>query len=349
MAAGGNYTSKKEPKPNPGNLLKMLYQELDEGNFKRAYLIYGEESYLIRQCKDRLKEKLLNGGSDMNFTLYQGKDISVGEVIDQAETMPFLAERRVILLERTGLCKSGGDELAEYIKDIPETTSIIMAEEEMDKRSKLYKAFDKYGKCLELCRMDDRGLAAWVAGRVKKNGMQMTGGAYELFRESVGEDMELMDKELDKLICYCMGRDAILEEDVKAICTRQITSEIFKLTDALVSGNRKAVMQRYYDMVEMQESPMYILTMLTRQFRLMLETKDLLQNDFDKSGVMSKMGMGPYQADIYIRQSRGFSREYLERAFKDCVETDYRIKSGLVDMSMGVELLLVKYSSPKAR
>lgn len=343
--ASTTYSSKKEPKPMAGNLLKALYQELDEGTFRPVYLIFGEESYLIRQCRDRLKTALMAGGSDMNFNRYQGKEVQVPQVIDQAETLPFLAERRVILLERTGLLKSGGDELAEYIKDMPETTVIIMAEDEVDKRCKLYKAIDKIGKCLELCHGDEKSVAGWVGSRVKKNGKQLSNGAYQLFRESVGDDMELMDKELDKLLAYCMDRDVITEDDVRAICIRQITTEIFKMTDAMVAGNRKEVMKRYFDMVEMQESPMYILTMLTRQFRLMLETKDLLQNNMVKQDVMSKMGMGPYQADIYIRQSRGFSREYLEKAFRDCVDTDYRIKSGLIDMKMGVELLLTKYSS----
>ena len=82
--------------------MQRLIQDLKSGDFKKIYLLYGQEAYLRKQYKDKLKEAMI-GDDTMNFSYYEGKDFTVGEVIDQAETMPFFADRRLILIEKSGL------------------------------------------------------------------------------------------------------------------------------------------------------------------------------------------------------------------------------------------------------
>ena len=88
--------------------MKKLLEEIKSGQLKQVYILYGEEAYLRNQYKNRLKDALLAGGDTMNFHYFEGKNIRVGELIDLAQTMPFLAERRVILLENSGLFAHGG-------------------------------------------------------------------------------------------------------------------------------------------------------------------------------------------------------------------------------------------------
>ena len=95
--------------------MQRINEDLRSGQFKQAYLLYGEEAYLRRQYRDRLKKALLGDGDAMNMNCFEGKDVNVGEVIDVAETMPFFADRRVIVMDGTGLFKSGGEKLAEYM------------------------------------------------------------------------------------------------------------------------------------------------------------------------------------------------------------------------------------------
>ena len=107
--------------------MQQLIQDLKNETYKQMYLLYGEEDYLRKQYRDKLKAALVADGDTMNYHYYEGKDINVGEIIDLAETLPFFADRRVIILENSGLCKSGGDALAEYLKqpaaDVPEFAS----------------------------------------------------------------------------------------------------------------------------------------------------------------------------------------------------------------------------------
>lgn len=90
--------------------------------------------------------------------------------------------------------------------------------------------------------------------------------------------MENLEKELEKLFCYCMGKEEIEISDIEAICTTQITNKIFDMVEAVAMKNQKKALDYYYDLLALKEPPMRILYLLTRQFKLLLEVKDLVGN-----------------------------------------------------------------------
>ena len=189
-----------------------MNEDLKTGNFKQIYLLCGEEGYLKKQYKERFVKAMLPEGDTMNYAYYEGKSTDVTEVIDLAETMPFFAERRLIVFENTGFFKSAGSELADYIKDMPETTYFIFVENEVDKRSRLYKAVKAKGHIVELSTQDEGTLKRWIQGIVRGEKKQMSDSAILYFLGKVGMDMENIRKELEKLICYALDRDTITKE-----------------------------------------------------------------------------------------------------------------------------------------
>ncbi len=135
--------------------MQKLNEEIKTGQLKQVYLLYGEEDYLRKQYRDKLKNALLGDGDSMNYHYFEGKDVPVGEVIDLAETLPFFADRRVIIIENSGLFKSGGEQLAEYLKEPSDTAFFVLAEREVDKRSKLFKAVSAKGRAIEFAAQDE--------------------------------------------------------------------------------------------------------------------------------------------------------------------------------------------------
>ena len=129
--------------------MKTLSEDIKTRNFKRAYLLCGEEEYLVKNYKKQLIQAI-NGGDTMNSNFYEGKGLNVKEIIDVAETMPFMAEYRLVVLEDTEMFKSGGDELAEYVKSIPESTIMLFVESNIDTSSKLHKAVKASGYICEM-------------------------------------------------------------------------------------------------------------------------------------------------------------------------------------------------------
>ena len=110
--------------------MKRILEDIKSGSFRQVYVLYGQEAYLQKQYRDKLIEAMIGDGDTMNFWHVQGKDFSVPQLIDFAETMPFLAERRVIVMEGTGILKSGGEELAGYFQEPCETTNWIIVNSE---------------------------------------------------------------------------------------------------------------------------------------------------------------------------------------------------------------------------
>ena len=193
--------------------MKTIDEDIRSGNLKQIYLLYGTEDYLKRQYRDKLKNALtaagedsgmggmLSGGDgDMNFNRFEGKDINPKQVIDLAETLPFFAERRVILIENSGFFKNACDELAEYLAQPAASTYFVFVEEEVDKRSKMYKAVKNAGKIVEFATQTEELITRWVLARLKKEGKNITGSVMQLFLGKTGSDMGNIDRELEKLI-----------------------------------------------------------------------------------------------------------------------------------------------------
>ncbi len=138
----------------------------------------------------------------MNYNYFEGKGLDVNELISLADTMPFFSERRLILIEDSGFFKTSSEALAEYLPTMPDTTCIVFVEEAVDKRNKLYKKVKDLGHIAEMKRQDSAQLARWAATILAQNGRKITPSTMNLFLERVGDDMENIRMELEKLISY---------------------------------------------------------------------------------------------------------------------------------------------------
>lgn len=325
--------------------MKSLNEDLKTGQLKQIYLLFGEEGYLKRQYRDRLTRAVLPEGDTMNYACYEGKGIEIREVIDLAETMPFFAERRLIVFENSGFFKSGGTDLADYIKELPETTSFLFVENEVDKRSKLYKAVKARGRAVELGFQDEATLKRWVAGLIRKENKQVSEQTIVYFLNKTGTDMENITKELEKLFCYTFGRDAVTKEDVDAVCVTQITNHIFEMVDAVAQKKQRKALELYYDLLALKEPPMRILFLMIRQYRLLLQVKGLLKAGYGRKEIASKAGLHPFVVGKYMDQAKHFPGRELRAIMEEGAELEQSVKTGRLTDHLAVELFLVKYSS----
>lgn len=327
--------------------MKSLNEDLKTGQFKQIYLLYGEESYLKKQYKDKLTKAMIPEGDTMNYAYYEGKGINVKEVIDLSETMPFFGERRLIVIENSGFFKNASPELAEYMKDIPETTNFIFVESEIDKRGKLYKAVKDRGRVVELSKQDEHTLLRWILGNIKKEGKKTTESTVRYLLSKCGTDMENLQKEMEKLFCYTLEKDVIEIADIEEICTTQITNQIFEMVSAVAEKKQKKALDLYYDLLALKEPPMRILYLLSRQFRLLMEVKGLAENGYGKKDIAATAGLHPYVAGKYIEQSKAFRMKELRGILEESVEIEEGVKTGLLGDVLGVELFIVKYSADR--
>lgn len=321
--------------------MQQIKNDIRQKDFRQFYLLYGEERYLRKQYTDRLRQALCPEDDGMNTHFYEGKNPPVSEIIDLAETLPFLADRRVIFVSNSGLFKSGGEQMANYLASPNETTFFVFTEAEVDKRSKLYKTVQSKGHAAEFTVQDENTLKRWIAGILSKEGKRITESTVMLLLSKTGTDMENIQMELEKLICYCMERDVITDGDVGAICTNRISNHIFDMINAIADKQTKKALQLYYDLLALKEPPLRILFLIARQCNLLLQVKELKSRGYDNKVIGSKIGVPPFIAGKYATQAGRFKASTLRRAVTQCVEAEEAVKTGQLNDLMSVEMLIL--------
>ena len=324
--------------------MQQLIQDLKNQTYKQMYLLYGEEDYLRKQYRDKLKDALVSPDDTMNYHYYEGKDINVGEIIDLAETLPFFADRRVIVLENSGLCKSGGDTLAEYLKQPAESVTIILVETQTDKRSRLFKVIKEQGRASEFVAQNEQTLKRWIASLAKQDNKKISESTAEFFLEKTGTDMANIRTEWEKLVCYTMNKEIIEPADIDAVCTQRVSNRIFDMVAAIAEKRQKEALDMYHDLLTLKEPPMGILALIARQFNLMLQVKELQIKGMGSRQVADKVGLAPFIVQKYERQASRFKMRELREALSACVEADEAVKSGRLNDVLSIELLIIERS-----
>ncbi len=326
--------------------MKRIAQDIRNGQLGNLYLLYGEEAYLRRQYRDKLKAALVPQEDAMNCSVYSGKDINANEVVDLAGTMPFFAERRVVIVENSGWFKSGNDQIAALVKSLPDTTCMIFVEAEVDKRGKLFKAVTANG-CAALCEMQDEAtLRKWVMGLLKKENKTITPDALNLLLDKTGTNMENIRREVEKLVCYRYYEDGITAADVEELCIVQIQNQIFDMVEAVAQKKQKQALGLYYNLLALKEAPMKILALTARQFHMLLQVKEMKSKGYQESDIARQTGFNPYfLKKKYIPQAAQFKLPQLEAALRTCVEAEENIKTGRMSDMLSVELIIVSLSA----
>lgn len=319
--------------------MQRIKEDIKNREYHPIYLLYGEEDYLKRLYRDSLKNSIV-AEDEMNYSYYEGSGVDLQQIRELADTLPFFQDYRLIVLENSGLFKSAND-LTDYLPNMPDTTILLFVEKEIDKRNRLYKYVSKQGLAVEMKSMSERDMKLWVTGELRGAGKQMRENTIAYLLSLIDNSMIHVQNELDKLIAYVGEREEITREDVDAIASVQITGQIFQMMDAVASGKKEQTMQLYHDLLELRESPMSILYLLSRHFNILLQLKDV--QGMSKGEVAKAVGVPVFAVGRYQSQSGHFSREKLRAMLEQCVETEYLFKRGRLGDQMGVELLLVRF------
>ena len=320
--------------------MKTLNADIKNKEFKSVYLLYGDESFLIRSYKKRMRAGICPD-DEMNVLSYEGKDINADEIADAAQTMPFFSEHKLIMLEDTGWFKSTPPEAIIKYLDAPNpTTVIIFTESEVDKRNKLYKAVTNAGYAAELNHPKPDELLKWAAGILAQNGKKITKSDMENFLNSTGNDMELIKNELDKLIAYTGEREVVSGQDIEAVTTVTLTNKVYDMCRAITQRKQTEAMRLYEDLLALHEAPMSIMYKISRQFNQLLIVKDLVLNGYDKDAVAGELHVTSYIAGKLVQQVRNYDRGMLISYVNKCVDLEEAFKKGDMPERLAVELLI---------
>lgn len=322
--------------------MKNINADLKSGQLKPAYLLYGDEAYLKQTYKKRFK-KAAAGDDAMNIAYFEGRDISEDQVIDIAGTLPFFAEHRLVIIENSGWFKNKTEKLPDFMEQFPDTTVLLFLEEEVDKRNRMYKAVQSRGYLCELSHPERRELSIWAARYLASAGKKITASTMDRFLERVGEDMENVQNELEKLISYVgPDEDVVTAQDVDTVTTETVTNRIFDMVRAIAAHRTAEALDLYNDLLTLKEPPMRILFLIARQYNQLLSVKEMTAAGKDRNEIAKALKTPAFAVGKLQQQARSYQSAALFARLRRCIQLEEAVKTGNLQDRLAVELLITE-------
>ena len=197
----------------------------------------------------------------------------------------------------------------------------------------------------ELGHQSPEQLSRWAATILIREGKKITNHTMEYFLSMVGDEMTQISMELEKVICYTMGREIVTDEDIDAVCTVKVVNRIFDMIAAVAARNTKKALDLYEDLLTLKEPPMRILFLIAKQFNQILQVKELMLHGMDRIQIAKQMKLQPFIAGKLMVQGRTFSREQILRYVESCVELEEAVKTGRIADRLAVEILITQFGT----
>ncbi len=284
----------------------------------------------------------------MNTDILEGKGISANQIIESAEILPFMAEKRLVIVKNSGLFtvgrKNDTEIICNFINKIPDTTCIVFVEDHVDKRNKLFKKINSMNCAVTLETPKESDLITWIKREFKKNNKDIDNKTSIYMLRIVGTSMENLSNEIKKLSSYAKDKNEINLKDIEDVCTKSLEAHIFDLLKAMGYKKIDKALEIYSNLIFLKEPPIRILTMITRQIRLILQVKYLYEQGFNAKQISTNLKQPFFVVNDCIKQSKLFTIKKLKMAMKDCLEIDIASKTGKIDPQIAIEMFLIKYS-----
>ena len=312
--------------------LKELKGDLARGALRNLYVFHGEETYLRDHYLKQMKEKALTGGlDDFNYHVLPAKDFSLRRLQELVDAMPMMSERTFVLVSDYDIYKEDRDGMAALLSDLPDYVCLVflydVVEYKPDNRSKLAKLVKENGLVVNFVRPDQGDLTDWIARRFGALGHDIStaDAQYLIFR--CGDLMTGLIPEIGKIGTYASAR-RVTRQDIDAVATPQLDARVFDLTDAIAAGDFDGAFAVLVDLLQMQEEPIMILSLLGRQLRQLYTARLAFEHQKGTKWLMELWGMrSAFPAEKLMKAARRFSLPWCRRAVLRCEETDLAMKS----------------------
>jgi DNA polymerase-3 subunit delta len=336
----------------------------------RFYLLHGPDEFGSAEFLADFKVKLGDPAMvELNTTTFDGRSASLAEVRAIADTLPFLMTRRLVIVEAwltrlLGRAEAGADQesadepagedarrggsardqiaaLAGYLPNLPETTALVLVEKrEIPARNPVLKAAT--GADWALVKFFDlpkgEALVRWIRARAKAEGGEMTLEAAQALAE-VEDNPRALGNEIVKLLTFVNFARPVEREDVETLTPAGGQAKVFDMVDAIGQKRGPAAQRELHKLLERAE-PLYALGMIVRQYRLLLQARELLNERVSEAEISKTLGLHPYPTGKICAQARNFNLVDLQHIYRRLLDYDVAIKTGQIEAAAALDTLV---------
>jgi DNA polymerase III subunit delta len=317
-----------------------VLKEIEQGQFRNLYLIHGTETFIIDDAIKKITNGVLSE-EDMEFNLsqYDLSETPIQEAIDDAETIGFMSDRKVVIAKNAIFLTGQKDNskvehnletLEEYIKNPCSSTVFILVApyEKLDKRKKITKLLSKEAGVIEAAPFNERSADKWIRERAKEMNLSITEGAIGRLLQNVGANLLMLDNELYKMAIYVDEGETITEDIIDDMVAKTLEQNVFTLVEKATARKLDEALTILYDLLRQNEEPIKILALLLRQFRIIFQTKILLQQGLSQKDIAQRLKLHPYAVKVAIDQGKQYDVDELKGILRTLSDLDYQMKTG---------------------
>jgi len=321
------------------------------------YVLHGTDEFSCRAQLHAMRSQMGDPSvAELNTLVLDGKAVSAADVLSAASALPFLSDRRLVIVEgmltwltRKGAGKSAKaeiDAMGQGLPDLPNTARVVFVE---------FETLSERNPILQLAKTDPGGFhkefnpprdpVTWISNHsAKEYGTDIDRQAALALAAVVGDDLRAADSELAKLAAYTAGQRAITEADVALLTPYVAEADVFVMVDALGKRDGATAARHLHRLLE-DADPLQLFGMIIRQFRLLILTREHLNAGGTPGQISQAIGVHPYVGEKLAAQVKAFSLDQLEQIYRFLLETDISIKTGKVDTVLALDLLIAGVSS----
>ncbi|MED0702117.1 DNA polymerase III subunit delta [Aeribacillus composti] len=331
-----------------------LWNSFKKKQFQSLYLFYGKESFLLNETIRKLLTEAINEDErEFNYSVYDMEETNIETAVEDGETMPFLGERRMVVVKNPYFLMSEKKKekvehnlkkLEQYVENpAPFTVFVfLLPHEKIDERKKLTKQIKKAATVVEMNSFSEEETVKWIKEKAEAENVAMEKEAIDELMEKTSGNLMIIDKEMEKLCAYVGSGNKLTAEMVKQLVARSLEQNVFDLIDAVVKKKTEEAFKIFYDLLKINEEPIKILSLLTQQFRLLYQVKQLSKSGYGQDRMASSLKVHPFRIKLALKQEKQFSASELQSIIKALAETDFEIKTGKKDRQLALEFLLLK-------
>ncbi len=327
------------------------------------FLLHGDNEFEISERVADFKQKIGDDTMrDLNITVLDGRKTTLGEVIHAADAIPFLADKRLVIVEGlltrlasrkakdsvdeapSGAAKDFLNGLIEYVPRLPDTTRLVFVEyQPLNAKHPLIKlAEQQKGKTnIECPQPPLNALPHWIIERAQKRGGSIEPAAAQRLAALIGGDLRRLDSEINKLITYVNAERSITEKDVNLLVSDASASSVFDLVDALGKRNAQRAVHELHHLLDQGENPLGLLAMIVRQYRLLILVKEMQARNISADAMAKELGQHPFAIKKINEQARNYRDiTQLEAIYRRLLEIETEIKTGQTSDVLALDLLV---------
>lgn len=318
------------------------------------YLFTGTSEIFIKNRMNRIIQSF----NKYEYTIikYDMETTSLSTVLSDAITVPFLEELKIIILKNpkflTKSATSTKDEIKamlKYLKNPCDSTLLIIdaTNTVINQSNEIYKMLKNVSRIIDYPDPEEIELKGWIVRSFDANGIDIKDDALTLLLEYIGDDQARLSQEIDKLSSYVGKGGTIRKEDIKLLVPKNINNEIYLLIKAIINHDLALTNQIYDNLITHTKDSLTIFSLISNKFKELLSTYRLLKYGYSQSDIAKFYNVSTGKAYYIVQEARAFKLSDLEFYIDKLAELDYQIKSGKLDKTIGLELLLLKLPKEK--